>query len=303
MINIKPFKAVIYNKDKVKNLNQVTAPPYDVISLKEQNALYKENPYNVVRLILGRIYKSDDKNKNRYTRAAAFMKSWIKKDILQRDTDEAIYVYLQDFYDSQTKKRVKRLGFIALFELQDFKKKNIYPHEWTLSKPKADRFELIKTASCNYSPVFSLYSDKEKKVDKFLEKALKTKPLIKTTDADKTIHAIYALKNTAGVRGVIKLMNKKKLFIADGHHRYETALNYKKYGKTLGKKDADIDPSATLMYFTNLDNAGLRIYPIQRALKNICLKRLENLTKNLETAFFLFIAAISIIKTGKPAVH
>ncbi len=285
MVEIKSFKAVIYNKDKVKSLNQVTAPPYDVISLKERNALYKKSPYNVVRLILGKIYKSDVKSKNRYTRAAAFIKSWIKKDILQRDADEAIYVYLQNFYDPRTKKRVKRLGFIALFELQDFKKKNIYPHEWTLSKPKVDRFELIKAASCNYSPVFSLYSDKEKKVDKFLKKALKSKPLIKTIDADKTIHAVYALKDDADVQDVIKLMNKKKLFIADGHHRYETALNYKKYVKKLGKKAAGINSSSTLMYFTNLEDTGLRIYPIQRALRNISLKRLENLTKNLERYF------------------
>lgn len=285
MIEIKGFRGVLYNKRKIKDFSLVTAPPYDVISPKERDELYKKSDYNVIRLILGKMYKRDDKNNNRYSRAADFIEKWIAKDVLIRDEKPTLYVYLQEFTDPQTKRRVKRLGFIGHFVLQEFKKKNIYPHEWTLSKPKVDRFELIKATSSNYSPVFSLFSDKKKKVDSFLKKALKAKAFIKLKDSDSATHAIYRIDDKKMIGSIRKELSNKKLFIADGHHRYETALNYKKHVKKIGKKAKDISAQATLMYFTNLDGEGLKIYPIHRSVRNISKEILKNLIPTLKKYF------------------
>jgi len=285
MIKVKGFKGVVYNKDKIKNFGLVTAPPYDVISPKERGELYKKSDYNVIRLILGKMYKSDNKKSNRYSRAAGYIEKWMAKDVLIRDNEPTLYVYLQEFTDPQTKKRVKRLGFIGHFVLQEFKNKNIYPHEWTLSKPKADRFELIKATSSNYSPVFSLFSDKNKKVDNILKKSLKSKADIKVKDSDKAVHAVYRINDKKIIDSIQKELSNKKLFIADGHHRYETALNYKKHVKKLGKKAESISSDATLMYFTNLNGKGLKIYPIHRSVRNLSKNTLKNLISNLEKYF------------------
>jgi uncharacterized protein (DUF1015 family) len=285
MIKVKGFKGVVYNKDKIKDFDLVTAPPYDVISPKERDCLYKKSNYNVVRLILGKMYKSDNKKSNRYSRAAAFIEKWMAKKVLVRDPDLTLYVYLQEFTDPQTKKKVKRLGFIGHFVLQEFKNKNIYPHEWTLSKPKADRFELIKATSSNYSPVFSLFSDKNKKVDSILKKSLKSKADIRVKDSDNTVHEIYRITDKKMIDSIQKALNNKKLFIADGHHRYETALNYKKHIKKIGKKSQGVSAEATLMYFTNLNGSGLKIYPIHRSVRNLSRETLKNLISNLGKYF------------------
>jgi uncharacterized protein (DUF1015 family) len=291
MIEIKGFRGLVYNKKKIKDFSLVTAPPYDVISPKERDDLYKKNKYNVIRLILGKIYKSDNKRNSRYSRAAAFIEKWMAQNVLIRDEKPTLYVYLQEFSDPQTKKRVKRLGFIGHFALQEFKKKNIFPHEWTLSKPKADRFELIKATSSNYSPVFALYPDKKNKVDNILKKATKQKPFISVKDSDNTKHVVYRIDDEKAIQTIQKELSKKRLFIADGHHRYETALNYKKHIKARKKKAAHISADSTLMYFTNLSGKGLKIYPIHRSVRNLSKEIVKSLICKLEKYFDIEVAA------------
>ena len=286
MIEIKPFKALVYNKEKVKDFKKVVAPPYDVILKKERDAYYNLSKYNVIRLILGKIYAKDSKGSNRYSRASDFLNKWKKEQALLRDEKPAFYVYLQKYYDIQKKKMQKRLGFISLFKLEEFSKKSIYPHEWTLSKPKVDRFELIKSTGANYSPVFSLYYDKKGEIDKILKKATRSKPFIKVRDEDKTEHILYRITDIGEIEKIKKIMRGKKLFIADGHHRYETALKFRDYYKRLkGRKNTEAD--YTLMCLTNLDNKGLKIYPINRLVKNISIKNVLNLEDNLKRYFHL----------------
>jgi uncharacterized protein (DUF1015 family) len=287
MIEIKPFRGVIYNKNKIADFDLVTAPPYDVISSKERDELYKKNEYNIIRLILGKEYNSDDKRNNRYSRAANFIEKWMKKDVLIRDEKPCLYVYLQEFKDLQTKKIVKRLGFIARFKLQEFSKKNIFPHELTLSKPKADRFKLIKATSSNYSPVFSLYSDKNKKAEQIIKKVLKRKPFLKVKDDNHTLHKLYKVSDEKVINSITKSLKNKKLFIADGHHRYETALNYKKHIAKDGKRSKEIEADSTLMYLTNVNSPGLKIYPIHRSLRNLSEKVIENLNDKLSKFFHI----------------
>jgi uncharacterized protein (DUF1015 family) len=305
MIEIKPFRGVTYNKNKIDDFDLVTAPPYDVISPRERDDLYKKNKYNIVRLILGKEYSTDNKRNNRYSRAANFIEKWMQEKVLVRDEKPCLYVYLQEFKDLQTKKKIKRLGFIACFKLQEFSKKNIFPHELTLSKPKADRFKLIKSTSSNYSPVFSLYSDKKKKVDSILKKALKKKPFLKVRDENATLHKLYKISDKKIISQIVKGLKNKKLFIADGHHRYETALNYKKHIAKGGKRFVDVEASSTLMYFTNLNSTGLKIYPIHRALRNLSEKAIENLIDKLSAFFTIKKAAsknemLKIVLSSRP---
>ena len=279
MIEIKPFRAFVYNQEKIGNMNNVVAPPYDIISKKEQDTYYRQSKYNVIRLILGKTYSKDTRGNNRYSRAAKLLKRWQKEDILIQDNRPCIYVYRQNYYDEQTKRRIDRLGFIALFKIQDFDKKAIYPHEDTLPGPRKDRFELLKRTKANFSPVFSLYSDKLGKIDKILQKTLSKKPFIKITDGNKIEHALYRISDTKQINKIQDIMKRKKVFIADGHHRYETALKYRTYLKDGVNKDY------TMMYFTNLDSEGLKIYPIHRLIYDVNLRYLRGLLEDLKRYF------------------
>jgi len=279
MIEIKPFRAFIYNQEEIENMNNVVAPPYDIISKKEQDAYYRRSKYNIIRLILGKTYSKDTRGNNRYSRTAKLLKKWQKENILIQDNMPCIYVYKQNYYDKQQKRRIDRLGFISLFKIQDFNKKVIYPHEYTLPRPKEDRFKLLKRTKANFSPVFSLYSDKPGKIDKILKKALSKKPFIKITDINKTDHALYRISDSKQINKIQDIMKRKKAFIADGHHRYETALKYRTYSKNSANKEY------TMMYFTNLDNKELKIYPIHRLVCDVSLRHLKDLLEDLRKYF------------------
>ncbi|NLC72062.1 MAG: DUF1015 domain-containing protein, partial [Desulfuromonadaceae bacterium] len=158
MAKIIPFRGFLYDPNRIKDLKSVMAPPYDCISPSLQEELYRSNPYNVVRLILGESFPADDDNDNRYTRAAAFFSKWRQEGILVRDDEPAIYLYDQK-YRNQDGEEVVRRGFLALVRLEDFSTGVVKPHEHTLEGPKNDRFLLMKACGANFSPIFSLYSD------------------------------------------------------------------------------------------------------------------------------------------------
>jgi len=188
--SIRPFKAVIYNRKKIKNVSKVLADPYDIISPYMQDELYKRHKNNVVRLILGKINKSDNEIDNRYTRAAADLESWLNEDILIRDSSPAIYIYSQDYkYDN---KRIERIGFISLMEL-DLEDKKVLPHEKTLKAPKEDRLRLMHCVKANLSPIFMLYEDGKHKVNSILKNySKKTKPFI-DVNIDSVRHRVWAV--------------------------------------------------------------------------------------------------------------
>jgi uncharacterized protein (DUF1015 family) len=281
---IKPFRAYIYNKKKIERIDKVIAPPYDVISKKQQNGYYRKDKYNIIRLMLGKIYFSDSANNNRYSRAAKFLNKWLSKNIIIQDDKESFYVYQQGYYKLNGKRRIKRLGFISLFKLQSFNQKTIFPHEHTLTKPKEDRFKLLKKTKTNFSPIFSLYSDKKGKIDKILKKALYRKPLLEAVDDNKTTHAIYKISDSDSINRIQNAMKEKRIFIADGHHRYETALKYRTFSKN---KKGDSNKEYTMMYFTNLDNENLKIYPIHRLVSEIGSRQLDKLKETLKKYFDL----------------
>ncbi|MDP3791655.1 MAG: DUF1015 domain-containing protein [Candidatus Omnitrophota bacterium] len=266
MPSIRPFKAIIYNKKKVKDFTKVVAPPYDVIPPAMQSALYKKHENNIVRLILGKIKKSDDVSSNRYTRAKEFFDAWLNKDILIEDDGEAIYIYSQKYkYDG---KIIERIGFISALKLELSDKKAVLPHENTLQAPKADRLNLMRSVSANLSPVFMLYQDDKDEVGAILKKVMKaTKPFIDIS-IDGIRNRAWKISRSDAIEKIERFMTDKNVFIADGHHRYETAINY-------ANETGSENSKYTLAYFCKLDDDSLTILPTHRLIKDI-----GKLTKN-----------------------
>ena len=260
MIEVIPFHGLLYNVDITGPLHGVTAPPYDVISPDQQEALYQKNPHNVIRLILGKEYETDSESDNRYTRSAKVFEDWTNEGVLKRDNKPGFYLYSQE-YEFEGEKFC-RVGFFARVKVEDFSEGNICPHEFTLSKAKTDRTKLLNTCHANFSPIFGLYSDPEGNIDSFLNTGIKTKPFSVIEDSHVT-HKLWRLDNPDKNQKISDLIRDKKIYIADGHHRYETALAFAK--KNNG---AVPDSSHVMMFLTNMDSGSMSIFPIHRVVKN-----------------------------------
>lgn len=286
MARIKPFRGIIYNQAKIGNPINVVAPPYDIISKKMQGHFYDLSPYNIIRLILGKETKNDNTNNNKYTRAGRFLKSWLKKGILIKDRKPSIYIYRQTYLYAG-KKRV-RTGFITLMKIEDPLRSGILPHEYTLEKPKIDRLRLIKKVKANLSPIFSLYYDRNFAILKLLKKSIRKNPPIVSVSLEGVTHQLWRLSEPKTIKFIKNSMRKKKIFIADGHHRYEVALMYK---KTMSKKrvyNKNVD--YVMMYFTNLRESGnVTILSTHRLLKNIEPLSEKEILKKLGGSFEISI--------------
>ncbi len=259
MVEVVPFNGLRYNEEKSGPLSELIAPPYDVIRPDLQETLYARNPYNVVRLILGKQFEDDTDTNSRYTRSAKDFKDWQSNNILKEDAEPSFYVYSQEYtFNGQTNNRI---GFFARVRLEDFDKGNICPHEFTLAKAKQDRAQLIRACRANFSPVFGLFSDPEGTVDGKLAKIIERPPLTEI-DEDSIIHRMWRVDDAETVQFLSESFKDKKVYIADGHHRYETSLAYHK------EHGAEVPDSAhVMMFLTNLDAQSLAIYPIHRQLK------------------------------------
>ena len=260
MIEVIPFNGLLYNLEIVGSLDEVTAPPYDVISPDQQEALYQKNPHNVVRLIFGKKSDQDSDTDNRYTRSAKVFEGWINEGVLKRDDEPGLYLYSQEYeFEGE---RFCRVGFFALVKIEDFSVGNICPHEFTLAKAKTDRTKLLNACHANFSPIFGLYSDPEGKIDSFLHEGVKSKPL-SVIDDSKVVHKLWRLSNSESNKKICDLIRDKKIYIADGHHRYETALAFSK-----DNKDKVIGSMHVMMFLTNMDSDSMSIFPIHRVVKS-----------------------------------
>ena len=281
MVDIAPFKGITYNKKKV-DVNKVVAPPYDVISKEEQEQLYRKSEYNIVRLILGKEYLDDTGENNRYTRAADFFHRWTDVKILVRSDKPSMYVYEEDYTINGKNKKMR--GFIALLKLEGYETGKVKRHEKTLSKPKEDRLKLMKTCNANFDQIFLLYSDPEKKIDEILDRNAKGKPdyEVKYNDVG---HRLWTITRRDDIDEIVKTMKPKPLFIADGHHRYETALNYRNY---MREKHPDFSGDEVFNYmmvqFNNMDER-LSILPTHRLIHNIPELNVDETLEKLKEFF------------------
>lgn len=262
MAKIIPFKAVIYNADKVKDLSSAVCPPYDVIPAERQEYLHEINPYNFIHILLGRDIAGEDK----YERAGGYFNAWLKNKILVQEENPAIYFYIQE-YKVKGEKRI-RYGFICLLQLTD-KNSAVYAHEHTRLGPKEDRLRLLKQVKANLSPIFVVFADNKRIIQRTYQKYIQAaKPFIDITDDEKTTHKLWRLDSCEVISFIKDGLLKENIFIADGHHRYEVACAYRDLMKEkLGKITGEEDFNYILAYFTNTDSRGLSIFPIHRLLK------------------------------------
>ncbi|OGX38224.1 MAG: hypothetical protein A3C36_03900 [Omnitrophica WOR_2 bacterium RIFCSPHIGHO2_02_FULL_52_10] len=267
MSNIMPFKAVYYNIKKVKDMAKVVSPPYDVISAEEQDRLHNLSPYNFTHIDFGNDLPTDDKTENKYSRAKRTFSEWLAKNVMVQDEKPGIYFYKQ-VYKSLGQKYI-RMGFISLLELEDEGASQVFPHENTHDHAVDDRFKLCDSLKSNLSCIFVCYSDKHRKVEKIFERhVVSTGPIVDVADEDRVQHTLWRLDDAALLDKVKGAVVDRQLFIADGHHRYKVAMEYRSKRMARVLNPNGHEPFNYVMtYFTNMDSRGLQIFPMHRIVK------------------------------------
>jgi len=256
-----PFRAIVYNQEKIDDLSKVVCPPYDVIPLKKQQYYHKVNPHNFIRILLGNNVAGQDK----YKRSADCFKTWLKTGVFIQDQKPTVYFYLQQF--NIRGERRTRLGFIALLRLDDSKSR-VYGHEHTRSEPKADRLKLLKKVKANLSPIFAIFSDKHRIISRVYDRYIRgTKPFIDITDSENVVHRLWRIDAPEILDEIQRKMDDEKIFIADGHHRYEVACLYR---EQMRKKLQMLTGRETFnyitTYFTSPQTPDLTIKPVHRLI-------------------------------------
>jgi uncharacterized protein (DUF1015 family) len=264
MSKTKAFKAVVYNPETIGDFKNVVCPPYDVISSQAQDILHERSLYNFIHILLAKDSPLDDK----YRRAGIIFRNWLKDRVLIQDEQPGVYFYSQQYIIRGEKKT--RLGFISLLKLGDEKSSSVFGHENTHQAAKQDRFKLVKQVKANLSPIFIIFLDKKRIIQRIFQKYIPAqKPFIEVIDDEKTVHKLWRLNEPDILKTIESNMNNENMFIADGHHRYEVSCNYRDLMREkLGAEfTGEEDFNYCLAYFTNTDYRGLSILPIHRLLK------------------------------------
>jgi uncharacterized protein (DUF1015 family) len=260
MADIHPFRALRYNLREV-SASQVVTQPYDKITPAMQERYYAASPYNLVRIILGRREQADNTVENVYTRAAAYARDWRSRGILQPDSQPSIYTYTQTF-TSPSGGSCERRGFIALGRVEDYSAKVVFRHEQTLAKPKADRLDLLRATRAHY--------EDSGEIDSLLRPKSGAAPAIDVTDEYGVAHRVWQISDPQVLALVQEKMRDRKLVIADGHHRYETALNFRdECRKSARKADAEAPYEFVMMTFVNVNDPGLLVLPTHRVVHSL----------------------------------
>jgi uncharacterized protein (DUF1015 family) len=267
MPEIQAFRGIRYDLGHVGSLSDVVAPPYDVIDPSLQEGLYKKHPCNVVRLILNRLEPGDDEVNNRYTRARRFLRNWRSEGVLFTEAAPALYVYHQEFAGGG--ETYTRRGFMARVRLHRFGEGTVFPHEETMRAPKIDRLMLTAVCKANLSQVFGLYPDPGRQAQNLLEEAVAELTPVEATDHLGVIHRLWAVTDVEVISAVSGVMGPKPIFIADGHHRYETACEYRNQIYDSGALAPDHPANFVLMMCVAMEAPGLLILPTHRLFRGL----------------------------------
>ncbi len=309
MAHIEPFRALRYDPARVA-LAKAATQPYDKITPEMQASYYAASPYNLVRIILGKRGANDGAADNAYTRAADYFSDWRRQGVFVQDSQPSLYRYTQQFPAPAGKELLERRGFIALGKVEDYAAGVVFRHEQTLAKPKADRLDLLRATRAHFGQIFMLYSDPAAEIENALAAA--DPPLMEITDEYGVLHRMWKVSDAGIVELVRGKMHDKKLIIADGHHRYETALTYRNecqerrtaapiQGKTPGEPAATNGRSQALaphelamMTFVNMDNPGLVILPTHRVVHSLASFSMDSLRAGASEFFSVEEADASI---------
>ena len=276
MANVQPLRGIRYNSEAVGNLAQIITPPYDVISEEAQAKYYARNPYNIIRLELGLDEPGDTSLNNRYTRAATTFAEWRVNSILQQEATRCYYVYQQIFtHNAQT---YTRTSLLARVHLEPWSARIVLPHEHTMAKPKDDRLKLLRACVTNLSPIMSLYNDPQDRIRRLLSSYVENVE-VQITDEVNEKHRLHPITDEHQIALIQNFFTERQLYIADGHHRYETALNYREEVRAMHRK---LDPkdaaNFVLMALTDIDDPGLLVLPTHRLLFGLSQDALKRLT-------------------------
>ncbi len=265
MAEIRPFRAIRYSKDVI--LDDAVTPPYDVINTAQQRAYYEQSKENFIRIDLGYQNETDTADNNRYTRARQTMMDWIATGVLAIDSEPALYFHEQTF-KNEAGVQMTRKGFFATIRLAEYEEGIVLPHERTLKGPKIDRLDLMKETECHLSPVFFLYDDPERVVDKAL--ASENTPIADVTTADGIRHVLWKITDPKAIEIAKNFVSKDAVLIADGHHRYETALAYRQHRRDCAiENDENAPYEFALGFFVNFRDPGLAVFGTHRVVHSL----------------------------------
>jgi len=278
---IYPFTGLRYNPQKIDSLSKVIAPPYDVIGSEEQEQLYQASSYNIIRLEYSKETSEDTWENNRYTRAASDLHRWLEERILIQEDQPVFYWYEQQF--SWEENNYCRDGLIATLKTEPYESNSVIPHEETLSKPKEDRLQLLRHGKTNFSPIFGLYPDRENKIENRCSFMKNYKPEIDFYDSNHQRHRLWLIKDPSLQKEIQSIFEPFTVFIADGHHRYETALKFSQEMAASGKTGYD----HVLAVLVNLYSPGLLILPTHRVLYHVPQLDMPDFIGSLKNEFEL----------------
>ncbi len=284
MAEIRPFQGVHYNQELIKDLATVICPPYDIISPQTQQELYRRSQYNFIRIEHCRELPQDTAKDNKYTRAAATLDQWLKQGILKIDKTPSIY--LHSTYFTHQGKQYKRCGITARVRLEEWDKKIIHPHEGTLTEPRGDRLNLLWACQTNTSPIFAMFEDREHQVTSLLTEQEHNKPIINISNADGQSHYVWAITEDKVVNQIRHSLANQSLYIADGHHRYESALTYRRERQACSSSTSANEAfNFVMMTLVEISDPGLIVLPPHRLIRGISKPTLSELNAELRALF------------------
>ena len=286
MAIIRPFKGIHYNTNLVGSLDQVISPPYDVITPAQRDALYASGEYNFVRIILNRPEPGDESVDESYQRAARYLDTWLETGVFASDEEVSFYVYEQEFTNPLDGERLSRLGLFCALKLSPYEEGVVLPHEETRKKAKEDRMHLMRTTSANTEPIFGLYEDEKNSVrSELLQTMQASNPMLTATVGDE-IERVWRISDSVILSRIANMFADASIWIADGHHRYETGLSYRdERRKALSSPLADMACDYILIILSAFNDPGLVVLPTHRLVRNIPSNTLAELPNNLRELF------------------
>jgi uncharacterized protein (DUF1015 family) len=281
---IHPFRGMHYNQELVGDLSSVICPPYDVIPSQLQEELHHRSQHNFIRLEYGRELPQDTATDNKYTRSASTLEEWLEQGVLE--VDETPAIYLHDHYFTYRGKEYKRRGIVVRVRLEEWDRRIIRPHEGTLTEAKGDRLSLLWALRANTSPILAMFEDEEQRVSSLLAAQETDKPLLSSGDVDGERHRVRAITRPEVVNSICGYLANQPLYIADGHHRYESALAYQRERRTsYSSLSGDEAFNFVMMTLVDFADAGLIVLPPHRLVRGIAKATLDGLMAKLEMFF------------------
>jgi uncharacterized protein (DUF1015 family) len=285
MAEIRPFRGVRYNQEK-NDPARVICPPYDVINTQQQDELYRRSEYNFIRIEYNREQPGDTAQENRYSRASAYLAGWLEQGILRYESEPALYIHEHVFH--VLGKQIKRQNILTLVKLEEWEKKVVRPHENIIPRAKSDRMSMLRACQANTSPVLSMYEDPERRVSSLIQDEENKAPVIDCAGEEAENHKVWAVTSPETIRKIQLELAQRPLYIADGHHRYDSALTYRRERISQAERVTGEEGfNFVMMCLIDIADPGLVILPAHRLVKGIPRTTLGSLKKELNNYFYM----------------